>query len=1279
MGKRKQDTSADSQDKTKKKKKSSARTFNLGIVRTIRGSLKRFVALAVICALGTAMLVGLTVACEDLRYSADDFFDDQKLFDIRVISTLGLSDEDIEALAEIDGVESVEGGWTETVYTTVGSGSEKVDVKALSASGVNEPYLIEGQLPVTDDQIAVTQGFIEDSGLSIGDTVTFHSEGDASDEEDTNEEDDESDEDTDADDEAEDADDESDEDTEDDADDAEDADTESEEEDSDAENNDSDDTEDDEEDTDDDSDDTTVFERKEYTIVGIVLDPMDINAAEGTMSFRSSGGSQYSFFVLPGCVTTDYYTVAYIRVEGSDDPLCYSDEYDDLVQAVMDEVEEVSYTREVERGEELRTEAYAEIDEAEEEALEELDEAQAEIDDAQAELDDAQAELDEGSAELAEGETELAESREEALAELDDAQAEIDEGYAELSEAETELVETAATLSEALEQIDDGLDQIDDAELELASGRAQLETAASMLIMFDLIPEDEWNTLIATTDPDEASTLADELNAEIEPTITEVSGLLDEMLTYVDYLDEDEETAEILLELIELAPEALQSELTSLVALGSDEAREGIEEIASLLDEALELAPGMAEVIAGEAELAETKAELEEQREEVVAAQDEIADAWIELAYNEATLDAGSSTLETERESATEELDAAEDTLADSAEELEDAQEEIDDAQAEIDDAQATLDEERADALAEIADAREEVAEEIGDAVWYIQDRSSLASFSSVDSDASSIESIADVIPIVFFVVAALISLTTMTRMVDEERTLIGLYKALGYSNGRILSKYTLYALASVLAGVLIGYLLGYIVLPLFLFSIFDYMYTLPSYSLHFDLELALLSFVLFTVCIVGATIWSCWRTLKESPADLMRPKAPKAGSRIFLERIKPLWKRLSFLNKVAARNIFRYKRRFLMTVVGIAGTTALLICGFGIKNTVVELSDLQYGDENGDGAVTEYDLIVVTSTDDLGDFADELDADDDVEGTLRIYTDSVTVSSEGQSVTAQLVVVPDGESLEGYVWLYNYDGDDVDLTEATSGSSTGALVTVNAESVLGFDVGDTVEITDSTLAEASIDVSEVVMAYLGNYVFMTQDAYEEAYDTEFEANGLLVNLTGSSDDQIAYSEELSLDSRVLSVVSTQKLIDDFSGSFTLMDTVVYIIIAFAAALSFTVVFTLSNTNISEREREIATIKVLGFKRNEVHTYINKETYVLTVVGIIVGLPLGYFLTGCLEWVLKMPSLYFAVTIYPSTYVIAAFFAVLFTIIVSQMTNRTLDRVDMVGALKSAE
>ena len=1273
--------------------------FAKGILRTVRGSLKRFVALTTITALGVTMLVGLRAACVDLRNSADRFFDEQSLFDVRVQSTLGLTDEDVAALAALDGVETAEGGWSETAYTTVGSASEKVDVKALSSSGLNEPLVLEGRLPEASDEVAVTQRYLKDSGLTIGDSVGFHGDDDQDD---------------------------------------------------DAEKDDGLDALD--------SGSAEVFERGEYTIVGSVLDPMEINAGEGTMSFRSSGGSQYSFFVVADeVIDPDVYTVAYVMVDGAEAPLCYSAEYEEIVDEVFQSVEDARAERERARGDQIRSDANEEVDEAEAEALDELA-------DAEAELDDAQRELDEGRAEVADGQRELDEQRADAMAQLDDAQATIDESRRELEDGAAEyeaglaeyregLAAYEAALPGAEQQLSDGQAALDAArenvgeividedsgmtigDLEARRDEAQAavdtlpgtiagidEKVGALADGLDVLASglqaagmsdpglaesarqvrDAWTAVQAVEAGDAEA--AEEATAQLESAIagatnalgvvsqglaervSEAESSLEEVTRQIEELQATDPESPDLAGLL-AQQQGLQGMLSTLG--GYQKSIETLSTSLSAVDPA-QLVSGRVQAAAGlaqaEAALPQLKAAVEQARGAAEAEFDRqqalIDQGWQELSDGRAQLESARALLdqsaaqiadgraqlaEGQAELDRQRADALA-QLADAQRQLDDALAEISDGQRELDEGRATFEQERDDALAEIADAREEIAD-LPDATWYVQDRSSLSSYASVDSDASSIEAIGTVLPIVFFVVAVLISLTTMTRMVEEERGLIGVYKALGYGSGRILSKYVLYALAACVLGWLVGTLLGFIVLPAIIFTIFSTMYALPGFVYGFDAVYSVVSLLLFTAGIVGATALTCRHELRETPASLMLPKAPKAGSRIFLEHIGPVWRRMSFLNKVTARNLFRYKQRFLMTTLGVAGCVALLITGFGIRDTVLSLSPRQYGD----AGVVGYDLMAVTSSDDLDAVADDLAADEGVSDLVRVYIDNLTVSYGDDKETVQLVVVPEGESLEGYVRLAADDGSAVSLDEAQ------VAITKNAEQVMGVVVGDELGLQDSTLAEGTTEPGAIVLNYLGNTLYMTEAAYEEAFGEELEPNGLLAHLTGDADEQVALSERLSEDGRYLSVVSTQKLVNDFSSAFTLINTVVYVVIVLAAALSFTVVFTLSNTNISERERELATLKVLGFKRPEVHRYINTETLILTGIGVVIGMPLGYALARSLTWILRMPSLYFDVVVDPLTYVIAAVMAFGFTIVVNLITNRALDCVDMVGALKSAE
>ena len=785
--------------------------FGVGVLRCVRGSLKRFVALATICALGVTMICGLKVACIDLRASADAFFDVQDLFDLRVQSTLGLTDDDVSALAAIDGVEAAEGGWVETCYTTVGSSSEKVDVKALSPSGMNQPHVIDGHLPVTSDQVAVTRRFLDESGLALGDEVTFRGASDG--EKGAG------------------------------ADGADGADADA--------------------DASADASSTEVFSRQAYTICGVVLDPTDINAGNGTMSFRASGGSQYAFFVLPAAVTTDVYTAVYLRVDGADSPLCYSAGYEASVDAVKARVEAIKSEREAARRQGILDDVGSQIDSAERDAL-------AQLGDAAAQLDDAQAQLDSGAAELADGRAQLDAKSADAVAQLDAAQAQLDAGRAE-------LVANQRQVTDGLNQISAGLGcDVDGIGEALAAGRSQLSEAKGQLrasaqmlasLMGDEWPAEAWSRLEGAQTPEEARAAAADVNAVLVPFASKAQGAIDDLVTVVES-DEFQQLRDTYQNLpqwlrdrvdaaVAQAPATVQKLLRAVLEMPTDQMASQLRDLRSQVGQLSGLADGMVQIVDGQAQLDEAEAGWRR----LVAAQAQLDAAAAQLADGQAQLDA-------QRASARAQLD-------DAARKLADGEAQLADGRSELEEGRATYERERADALAKIAEARGRLSD-VDEATWYVQTRDALSSYSSVESDASSIEAIGTVIPIVFFVVAVLISLTTMTRMVEEERGLIGLYKALGYSRRRILSKYVLYAGAACLAGGLVGNLLGFVVLPLILFTIFQTMYALPAFLLQFDAAYAVGSVALFALGIVGATALTCRRELAEQPAALMRPRPPR-------------------------------------------------------------------------------------------------------------------------------------------------------------------------------------------------------------------------------------------------------------------------------------------------------------------------------------------------------------------------------------------------------------------
>lgn len=549
---------------------------------------------------------------------------------------------------------------------------------------------------------------------------------------------------------------------------------------------------------------------------------------------------------------------------------------------------------------------------------------------------------------------------------------------------------------------------------------------------------------------------------------------------------------------------------------------------------------------------------------------------------------------------------------------------------------------------------------------WYIQDRSSLSSYSNIESDAASIEAVGTAFPIVFFTVAILIALTTITRMVEEDRLLIGTYKALGFRNIEIMKKYLLYAGSACLLGGIIGDIGGFLLLPKFVFRIFQTLYLLPNYRLQFDAWYGIGGIALFTGGILVAVWIAVHGELKHMPAVLMRPKAPRTGARVLLERIRPLWRNLTFLNKVTARNLFRYKKRMLMTVFGIMGCSALVLCAMAINDSVSALIPRQYEH------IYRYDLMVMK---DDAHVYQSLSRDDEVSECLTLLVDNATIKSSGnKEERVQLMVFPEQADVASYLSLEDLNGDPVTLEMGD------VYVTQNASQVLDFAVNDTVRVQNSDFKEKRVKVTGIVQNYLGNTIYMSENTYETLFGP-YEDNAVLANFRGdiSKQQKDSYAQKLEDREGVLSVVSTSSMQDAFETSFSLITSVVYLILAMAAALAFVVLFTLSTTNISERVRELATIKVLGFYDKEVHSYVNKETLLLTFLGILAGLPAGTILAQSLTYVLNMPSIHFAVTIRPISYLYTVILSFGFAVIVNLITNRVLNHIDMVESLKSME
>lgn len=1160
--------------------------YKKDIWRSIGKSKKRFIAILIITFLGTMMFSGLKAACVDLRHSADNFYDDQRLFDLGIMSTLGLTQEDLDVLRELEEVETIEGVYSETVHAVVDGSDLSVALKTYYPGGINQPYVVEGHLPGQVNEVAITEKFSKASGLKVGDVFQINE-----------------------------------------------------------------DLEDGQE---------AGFNQEEFQVSAIIIDPLDVNNADGSLSFRTSSMDEDTVYVLPEAVDSDIYTAIYITLDGSKELFCYSDEYQDKVQAFSDYIEaEIKEQRTEARTEAVKEEAYKELEDAEKEVYDELAKAEQELLDAEAELAN---QLTEAEKQLAEGETEFLKQIADAKAKLIQGEQDIQDGLRQLEEAEWTLNDQEAlaqtSFAEARQQIVDGYVQLEEGQSQLDLGKAQLQLGEAAL---NLSKE-------SLTDRQNAEKLV--LAGEQELLEQELAENKDEQARLQDVIANSEDAfekfrAEQELKIYQATEQLLLDRKASLKQQEAEIDAKYAEEWAEIHAQEEELTAGKVQLEAGQTELDQGRAKLdagllELEAQELYAKQqfeegrEQIAEGRHALESGKAELIAGWAELESGK--------------AEGEAKLEEGRQEYEEGKAYGEDqlAEGWLEYEggKAEAEAELADARKQLAD-MDVAEWYLQNRNSLSSYNNIKSDADSIESIAKVFPVVFFVVAILISLTTITRMVEEDRGLIGTYKALGFYDGEIRRKYLLYAFCASSAGSILGTLGAFILLPAIICFIFSTMYLLPDYVFLFEPVNGLLGPAVFIGGIVLATLIACRNELVQTPVSLMRPKTPKSGSRVILERIPAIWNRMSFLNKVTARNLFRYKKRLLMTISGIMGCMALLLFGFAIKDSVTDLVPRQYEQ------TFFYDAMVVAADNDV--LQGYLDRDPNVSEYLNGYITSVTLeNADGKTESVQLMVFTDGEDLQDYLELRHVDGEKTTLEDGE------VMITQNASLLLELESGDSAVIQTMQLEQADIVVTDVVENYLGNYIYMTQATYEECFD-EYEPNGALVYISDDCKDQILYCDALAKQEGILSCVSTASMEADFATAFMLINMVVYIVIIMAACLAFVVLFTLATTNISERIRELATIKVLGFYDNEVHAYVNKETMILTGIGILLGVPLGYAFAQTLTGILTLPSMYLAVSLHPVSYMIAGGLSLGFALIVNVITDKSLNEINPVEALKSVE
>lgn len=592
------------------------------------------------------------------------------------------------------------------------------------------------------------------------------------------------------------------------------------------------------------------------------------------------------------------------------------------------------------------------------------------------------------------------------------------------------------------------------------------------------------------------------------------------------------------------------------------------------------------------------------------------------------------------------------------------------------------------------AKIKPEVQKHVPQARWHIFARISNGSYTRLRSDVASIQSLGYAFPVLFLVVAMMMSLTAMARMVEEERGLIGTYLSLGYGRCAAITRHAFFAIFACLVGGGIGDILGFLAIPSLLLKILRGLYTVPGVVLRYDWLYGSICVLAFVIPVAICTIIVSWRETRQVPAALLRPKSPKAGARVLLEHLPFIWNRLSFLNKVSIRNLARFKGRLFMTIGGVAGCTALIVCALALNDTVATLGIRQY-----DG-IYRYDMISISTPDAFQNMKKSVQKDKSsnlVDTILPAYISSGEIAKSdadngksnsnsnnnshnkivGDSESVQIVVVKDAAALSNMVRLQDVNNN----LQNISLNDDGPLLSQSAASSLGIASGNYITITNSSFKRAKVKLRAIVRNLIGSNIYMTSRCYERIFGFKngknVKNNALILRLRGDDDARMRYADHVADRGGVLAVMNITRMKHSFS--FDLMNAVVALIVTLAAGLALAVLFTLASTNISERAREMATLKVLGFYRREVHAYVHKEMLTLTVIGILVGLPLGRLVAGLLTNALRMPSLYFEVEVSPLSYVIAGFATLIFALIVQWSTNPALDRIDPVSSLKSVE
>lgn len=1227
------------------------RSYRKNIRRTFKHTKSRFIAIFSIIALGVGFLAGLNATPVDMKESMEAYMDDANFYDIRIVSTLGLTDDDVSALSAIDGVKDVQPAYNADLLVQTGddtvvarahslpitTGKEETEksTSSLSTDGntatnaqdtINKLFLVDGHMPEKSGECVVEAGANDmASAYPIGSKLVISPENEDLD---------------------------------------------------------------------------SKLSTTEYEVVGIVHSA-NYFSFEREPASVGNGRVNLLMYLLPEDYAFTAYTEIYLTVDGALAANSLGDDYDPLVDTVKNKIEAIQELRCQTRYDEIYDEAQQKIDdawdsyyEAKEEADQKLSDAKAELTDGEKELADGQTEYEQGEADYADALSQIAEN-EQKLADgeiqLGDARRKLQEADARISNSETLLEQNEAKLNAAKTELDKGQAQYDNGMNAYQSGKKQLDDGQAQL--------DAAKKQLDTAKESYRSGLAGcaQGMTSLLPSMT--ADGLDGFLAFLGDkgYGAPQTTTAFLQDMAEYGVSL------PTVSANSAEAAYLEQGISQLLPAISQLYSARESITAGQSTYDANAAKLEENKKLLADSKEELSKARQKLQKGQKQYEDGKKQLENGKKQLSSAkamlagswatLSGKQTELTDGLSQISDAKSSLEDARSRLDDAKATIAENAqklADGKISYEDAKKEAAEKLADArqeiedgqadldtlempKWYIWGRDKNISYSSFTANIDKLNAITTVFPIFFFLVAALVVSTTMTRMVEEERLQIGTMKALGYSAKTIMQKYILYALAASVSGTLVGLAVGFKAFPSIIWSAYEMMYYMPAIATPWRLSQALFSGGTLTVLSLLVTALTCRSSLSETPAALMLPRAPKAGKRILLERITPLWRHFPFSWKVTCRNLFRYKKRFWMTVIGVAGCTSLLIAGFGISDSLNAIITKQYED------IFHYDLMTVVTEEDAL-----------TQGAVQEYLfDNPSVFSDSLAVSIQSTrqEIKNGEA-DVYLMIpkdLSSFGSFVDLHERVSRKATplqeeGIIITEKLAKTLDIQAGDSITLQNEDEEKGSFTVTGVCEHYVSNYVYMSAATYEAGFQKAPVYNAALSKMPDDSQtvrDQV--SAVLLDNDHVASLTFTADNVKQVLNMLNSIDAVVVLIIVCAAGLAFVVLYNLSNINVAERVKEIATIKVLGFYDREVDSYINRESYALTGIGIFFGIFGGIALHKFVITTVEVDAVMFGRSLRPVSFLYAVLLTLLFSIIVSLVIGRSLKKVSMVESMKAPE